>query len=469
MSADQALPPCGPVAVLDVGKTHVKLSLLGEDGTLLSQVRRANRVLPGPPYPHCDVEGIWRWLLEQLARLSRRRPIASIICATHGATLALLGDSGLALPVLDYEYEGPQALAAEYEALRDGFGDTFSPALPAGLNAGRQLHWQARQFPRAFAAVRTIVAYPQYWAWRLSGVAAGEVSSWGCHSDLWDARRGRLSCLVTRMGWEALMAPLRGAGDCLGPLRPELARQTGLPAQCRVLCGLHDSNASLVRHLHGGPAAPARMSIVSSGTWAVVAEIGAPLSVLEPACDMLANIDVWGRPVPCMRFMGGREFAVLSGGQARDCGPEDIAALVARHTLALPAFAPCGGAWSGRQGRILGPAIASPAQAHALATLYIALVTDGCLTRLGSCGDIVIEGAFTANAQYAAVLAALRPGQGVWVSDDRSGTTAGAYLLAHGAGACPGGRQRVPALPIKGLAVYAQRWRLGCAAAGRTS
>ena len=35
--------------------------------------------------------------------------------------------------------------------------------------------------------------YPQYWAYRLTGVLANEVTSLGCHTDLWDYRAGDFS------------------------------------------------------------------------------------------------------------------------------------------------------------------------------------------------------------------------------------------------------------------------------------
>lgn len=449
----------GKVAVFDIGKTHLKLSLIDADGRLLSQSRCANRSLPAPPYPHFDVDAAWDWLLRTLSALPQRRHIDAIIATTHGATLALLGDEGLALPVLDYEFDGMAEIQAEYDAQRDAYDQTFSPALPGGLNAGRQLYWQARHFPEAFAATRTVVAYPQYWAWRLCGVAAGEITSWGCHSDLWDARGACLSAMVARLGWTPLFPPLRQAGDTLGVLLPEVAARSGLRPDCRVLCGIHDSNASLVKHLYGARAPAAPLSVVSSGTWALVAEIGAPLSLLDPARDMLANIDAWGRPVACSRFMGGREFEVLNAGRAEDCDLDDIAALLAGNTRALPSFASFGGPWPGRRGEIRGPAPATPGAAHALATLYLALVTDDCLARLGSRGDIVIEGAFTASRHYASLLAALRPGQAVWVSDDRSGTTGGAYLLARQPAGYRSARSRAAPLLIAGLAEYAASWR----------
>jgi hypothetical protein len=146
--------------------------------------------------------------------------------------------------------------------------------------------------------------YPQYWAWRLSGVAASEITSLGCHTDLWQPSRQQYSSLVDRMGWNRLFPPMRPAWTALNTLKPELAARTGLPENCRVLCGIHDSNASLLRHLTVTPA-PA---VLSTGT-GHRRRPGAPLDALREQADMLANSDALGHAVPCIRFMGGREFA----------------------------------------------------------------------------------------------------------------------------------------------------------------
>ena len=120
----------------------------------------------------------------------------------------------------------------EYEAQRDAFMVTGSPALPCGLNLGMQLH----RFEKLFGPLPddvTIVPWAQYWAWRLCGVAASEVSSLGCHTDLWRPMDRDYSALAVRRGWAARMAPIRAAEAPLGTITAEIAKQTGLPARLR--------------------------------------------------------------------------------------------------------------------------------------------------------------------------------------------------------------------------------------------
>ena len=440
--------------VLDIGKTNVKLTLLDADGTTLAAQRMPNAIAVGGPYPHHDTERIWRWMLATCAIFSRLATVGAIVPVTHGATAALIDADGLLLPILDYESALPEQIDALYGAVRPSFSQTYSPALPAGLNLGRQLVWLSNNFPAEFARAECILMYPQYWAWRLCGVAASEVTSLGCHTDLWQPVTQQYSSLVERMGWREMFPPMQLAWKPLGLLRAGLANATGLPADCKVLCGIHDSNASLLRYLGTGAG-----TVLSSGTWLIAAAFGTPLGQLDEQSDMLANVNVLGEPVACMRFMGGREFSHLAGEAPVVCTPADIAHLIARGTCALPCFAESGGPFSGMTAAITGPAPASSQEKYALATLYCALMTDYCLDALAATGPVVIEGSFTGNPHFAALIAALRPAHTVSESDDGSGTTCGGWLLHHW-----GRSLRAPAsaaIPsnIAGLQQYRSRWR----------
>jgi L-fuculokinase len=70
-------------------------------------------------------------------------------------------------------------------------------------------------------------------------------------------------------------------------------------------------------------------------------------------------------------------------------------------------------------------------QRFALASLYSALMIDLQLQWLGSANEIFLEGSFSQNPFIPALLAALRPRQKVFVSSEASGTTLGAFYLAH--------------------------------------
>jgi L-fuculokinase len=439
--------------VLDIGKTNAKLALIDAGGRVLAEGRRPNAVLADGPYPHHDTEGLWQWLLATCRGFAGLAEVSAIVPVTHGATAALVDRDGLVLPVLDYEARLP---GVDYAA-RPAFAETCSPDLPAGLNLGRQLAWLQQTFPSEFARTRHILMYPQYWAWRLCGAAAGEATSLGCHTDLWNPRTQQYSSLVERMGWRKLMPPLAPAWASLGALRAEVADATGLPRACQVLSGIHDSNASLMRYLAQDDRSGPR-TVLSTGTWMIAAAFGAALDGLREDADMLANTNALGQPVACMRFMGGREFAELAGAVVEPCTFEDIARLVREGTMALPCFAATGGPFAGRRGGIAGPAPRDARERYALATLYCVLMTDYCLDALRAAGPLAVEGSFTANPWFGPLLASLRPHQQVSYSDDASGTTCGGWMLRYRDGVPPGSSSLTPPCAVAGLAAYRQRW-----------
>jgi L-fuculokinase len=446
----------GAVAVLDIGKTNVKVATFDGDGRIVWERAIPNRVAPGPPYPHADVDTIWRFLLEALAEANKTQPIAAIVTTAHACTGALVDDENLLLPVMDYEFAGVEEIEPAYAAMRPLFSESFSPQLPAGLNMARQIAWQKEKFPDAFERARYYLTYPQYWAWRLCGIAASEVTYLGAHTDLWAPLQKRSSSVVGALRLARLMAPMRKGYDRLGSLDARIAAAAGLRADVGVLCGVHDSNASLLPHL---ASRQAPFTIVSTGTWVILMAVGLGLDRLDPADDTLANVDVEGRPVATARFMGGREYAAIAGAPASP-DAASVARVIASGALALPCFAGQGGPFPSRKGEIIGE-VAS-VDLPALATLYLALMSDLMATRLGAdAGDLIVEGSLAANPAYCALLAALRPSQSVFSGSDAAGTARGAALLAQwpATGLRPPALTHVrPAANDRALLAYREAW-----------
>ncbi len=451
------------IAVLDIGKTNVKVVRFdAASGTEDWTRTTPNIVRQDGPYPHFDIPGIEAFFVDALADLVRDGGFDAVSITAHGAAGALIGGDRLALPVLDYESEAPDALAAAYESIRPAFSETFSPRLPGGLNLGAQLFWQQRSFPEAFAAATSFVTYPQYWAWWLTGVAATEPTSLGTHTDLWAPREDRFSSLVAALGWTAGMAPLRSAFDRLGPIRAGLAGRIGLDRPVPVACGIHDSNASLLPHIQ---ADAGTFSVVSTGTWAIALALGGSLDRLDPARDTLANVDAFRRPVPSARFMGGREFDILTRRDAGDPDPDATGRVIAGQIMALPSFAPGTGPFPRAVGRWSHEAGAlTKAERLAAASLYAVLMTATCLDLVGAQGRTIIEGPFARNPLYCDALAR-STGRPVLAAQGSTGTSAGAAHLLLPAGRPDRYRPSSGATvgPIGAFEAYAARWRAASA------
>lgn len=417
------------VVVIDVGKTNAKVALVElPSGRELAVRTTANRVLSGPPYPHFDVPMLWQFVLASLAELNAQRVLDAISVTTHGAALALLNaDGDLALPVMDYEFDGPDATRAAYDALRAPFSETFSPPLPGGLNAGAQIYWQQAKHPHEFAQVAQVVTYPQFWSGRLSGKPSCEVTSLGCHTDLWRPLQGDFASTAVRLGLDDLMAPLTEATAKVGVLRPEIAGAWSLPAATVVLSGIHDSNASLVPHLS---TRRVPFSVVSTGTWVVVMALGSATTELDAGRDTLMNVNLRGDAVPSARFMGGREFSLVAGDTTTGCSDADVAFAVDNRIVITPAIVPGVGPFPAQRSNWRDNTDSlTPGQRFAAMSLYLGMMTEQCLQLVGADGPTIVEGPFATNTAYLDMLANATQRPVYRNCTSATGTTSGAAWL----------------------------------------
>lgn len=423
------MQPPRHIAVIDIGKTNAKLALVDlSDLTERAVITRPNTVLPGPPWAHFDTERHWQFLLDGLKTFHAEHGIDAISITTHGACAAFLAADGrLAAPVMDYEHPIPTEVSTEYDSLRPPFSETGTPRLAHGLNLGAQLHYQLHADPGLRDCAAHILTYPQYWAHRLTGVLATDVTSLGCHTDLWEPATGTFSALVDRLAIRDMLAPARRSDSVLGPVLPAIADATGLAPDTPVACGIHDSNASLLPHLI---AQEPPFSVVSTGTWCVMMSVGADPVVLDPARDTLINVNAFGQPVPSARFMGGREFELIRNGCTATATQADAAAVLTNGLCLLPAVVANSGPFAGRQHRwTKDPETLPPGQRIAALSFYLALMTAECL-RLTGAGEapVIVEGPFAKNPLFLNMLAAAT-GARVHATASQTGTAVGAALL----------------------------------------
>ncbi|MEP1588791.1 MAG: FGGY-family carbohydrate kinase [Tateyamaria sp.] len=446
------------IAVIDIGKTNAKLALVDlETLTEIAVLTRPNIVRQGPPWPHFDTEGHWVFLLNALKTFHRDHRVDAISITTHGASVVLLDRHGdLAAPILDYEHPIPDTLAAQYDAIRPPFEVTGSPRLADGLNVGAQLHYQFATDPDLHARTAHIIGYPQYWGHRLTGEIANDVTSIGCHTDLWAPRSACLSGLVDAFDIRDKIAPVRKSNDILGTLLPQIADATGLSQDTPVVCGIHDSNASLYPHLLSQSGA---FSVVSTGTWVIVMSMGGNAVTLDQTRDTLINVNALGDSVPSARFMGGREFEVIMDGC--DFTADDPHAQTVRDQdlMLLPAVAPDTGPFQGQQMAWHGAAPPKGSGLGAIAvSYYLAMMTDTCLRLTGAQGPTIVEGPFSSNRHFLNMLRAAT-GRPVLHSTSVTGTSIGAALLFGGSDALSPPAEFTALGDQPELAAYAESWR----------
>jgi sugar (pentulose or hexulose) kinase len=418
------------IAVLDIGKTNLKLLVASDDGWPLETLSIPNTANASDPYLSHDLAGLETWFLDALAKVSQRHAIGAVIATAHGCGAVLVDGDRPVLPMMDYDAVSPPAIDEAYRRIAPAYREVFCGIGAGAMRLAKQLLWQECAFPAEFARAKTYLTIAQFFALRLGGRAASEISQLAAQGHIWDLVRHEPSSVMRERGWAHLLPQRAPAGAVLGTVSAAVAKRTGLARSTEILCGVHDSNANLFRYKAAGMA---DASILSTGTWMIGFQRDLDPNKLDANSAMVLNIDVDGENVPSTLTMTGREYDLIR----KEKSAADAAVLaalpklVARRTLALPSFVGDDGLFPGaaHRGRIIGPAPETPAEWQGLAVLYAAFSANRCLDSLGSSKRIIIDGGFAANLPFARALAALRPSQEISVSQSRDGTALGAALL----------------------------------------
>src|SRR5262249_35165320 len=152
----------------------------------------------------------------------------------------------------------------------------------------------------------------------LTGTAASDITSIGCHTNLWNFSQSHYHEWVYREGIFDKLAPIVPS-DSVYPLHPvkrfpldaipafpgpPLA--SGLPAIPIAGIGLHDSSAAMIPYLESFREP---FVLISTGTWCISMNPfnNTPLTVAELQHDCLCYISYQGKPMKASRLFAGYE------------------------------------------------------------------------------------------------------------------------------------------------------------------
>jgi sugar (pentulose or hexulose) kinase len=445
----------GPLAVFDFGKTNSKLFVFGVDGTLLDERRTRPAWTDFRGRSVLDDEALLSWMRSELAEVVAAHGATGVMISAHGCAFALVRQGELLHPILDYEQEIPDAVAALIDPKLPPFTETFTPWLPLGFSIARHIYWLQAEEPELFDAAEAILCFPQYWVWRLTGRPLAEWSYLGAHSQLWAPLARDYSSLVDALGWRGLFPEIAPAGAFVGTTEVTLA--DGATRRLAVHNGVHDSNAALAYYRMTGLTG---FTLVSTGTWVIIINLDCPLDALDGDRDMIANVTVRGEPAPSLRFMGGREYDLISNGWNRPISQAAVERAIDEGIFVMPSWA-AGGPFPETKGRFVGQEPEGEIRA-ASAALYVAMMTDLSLDLIRSDNRIVIDGGLAKIGLFTAMLAQLRSAQTVMRSTMTEGSATGAAALAFADLGLKPFRDETTAVgasAIAGLEDYRDRWR----------
>ncbi len=293
------------IAIFDVGKTNKKLFLFDEQYRIVYEKSARFLETRDEDGDVCEnLDSLRLSVFESLNEVLRNESyeLVAINFSTYGASLVYLDIDGQPLaPLYNYLKSYPEDLEQQFYVAYGGKTqmalETASPA-SGSLNAGLQLYRMKHQQPERFKKIRYAVHLPQYLSYLISGKICSEMTSIGCHTQLWDFKENKYHDWVSKEKLDAVLPPIVPSDEAM--------EATFMGSRYIVGPGLHDSSAALI---------PYQVSfkepfvLLSTGTWCISMNPfnRTPLTAEELEQDCLAYIGYQGKPIKASRLFAGNE------------------------------------------------------------------------------------------------------------------------------------------------------------------
>ncbi|WP_421944052.1 FGGY-family carbohydrate kinase [Pedobacter sp.] len=295
-------------AIFDVGKTNKKLFLIDENYNIVYERSARFVETKDEDGEVCEnLESLRSSVFDSLNQVMQLKEydIKAINFSSYGASFVYLDENGVPLtPLYNYLKEYPEALKQEFYTKYGGEAkislETASPIL-GSLNSGMQLYRLKKEKPEVFAKIKYALHLPQYLSYLITDRAVADITSIGCHTQLWDFGKNEYHKWVAEEGLEEKFGTFTPADSVIDTQFENRDFQVGV--------GLHDSSAALIPYL-------ANFSVpfvlLSTGTWCISLnpfnqEV---LTEDELKQDCLCYMHFKGKAVKASRIFAGYEHEV---------------------------------------------------------------------------------------------------------------------------------------------------------------
>lgn len=295
--------PIEVIAIFDIGKTNKKLFLY--DCTLQIVFEKSvvlKEVVDQDNFPTEDIHALSKFVVDEFDAIINdpRFFVKGINFSAYGASLVYLDQNGNVLaPLYNYLKPYPKYLQEKFYNQYGGeneFSRSAASPVLGSLNSGMQLYRLKYEQPEIFKNVAHVLHLPQYLFWLISGKFYTELTSIGCHTNLWD---------FDKRAYQQWLSD----EDVL-PLMPELVSSSSvIPVVYKgkniaVGIGLHDSSSALIPYLQQHET---NFMLLSTGTWCISLNPfhHSPLTQEELKNDCLCFLQSNGNSVKAARYFGG--------------------------------------------------------------------------------------------------------------------------------------------------------------------
>ncbi|HVG40526.1 MAG TPA: FGGY family carbohydrate kinase [Chitinophagaceae bacterium] len=293
------------IAIIDVGKTNKKLFLFDQQYRIVYE-RSAKFIetVDEDGDPCENLESLQLSVFDSLRDVFRRKEfdVKAINFSAYGASFVYIDVEGKPVaPLYNYLKKYPEHLKQRFYAAYGGEEDfskrTASPVL-GSLNSGMQLYRLKYEKPHVFEKIKYALHLPQYLSYLISGVASADITSIGCHTNLWDFEKEDYHEWVHQEGIASILPPIYPADHVFPASFPGKKYNVGI--------GLHDSSAALIPYQ---VAFQEPFILISTGTWCISLNPfnQRPLTKEELKQDCLCYLHYGGKPVKASRLFAGQD------------------------------------------------------------------------------------------------------------------------------------------------------------------
>lgn len=293
------------IAIFDIGKTNKKLFLFDEHYQIVYENTARFLETTDEDGDACEnLDSLRHYLFDSLKEVLKieKFEIRAINFSTYGASLVYLNEEGNPLLSLqNYLKQYPNKLEKQFYSAYGGKEEivleTASPA-SGSLNSGLQLYRLKYHKPALFKKLKFALHLPQYMSYLLSEKYYSDMTSIGCHTHLWDFKKGDYHGWVYQENLQSKLAPIISSD--------EVTQASFMGKKFLLGVGLHDSSAALIPYMVNFREP---FVLISTGTWCISLNPfnKTPLTAKELNNDCLAYISYQGKPVKAARLFAGNE------------------------------------------------------------------------------------------------------------------------------------------------------------------
>ena len=293
------------VAIFDIGKTNKKVFLFDENYKIVWEKSvNLDETVDEDGFPCENIEVLKNWILDRLSEIKELNNyvLKAINFSTYGASFVYVDDKGNSLtPLYNYLKEYPEALKKDFYKKYKGeevFAvKTASPVL-GSLNSGMQIYRLKEEKPELFEKVKYCLHLPQYLSFLLTDEAYTDITSIGCHTNLWNFKKMKYHKWLKNEGIKDKLPPIH-------PGRDVIKKENNLA----IGIGLHDSSSAIIPYTINFTEP---FVLLSTGTWSISLNPfnNKPLTFEELEKDCLCYMQYTEKPVKAARLFSGNEHEI---------------------------------------------------------------------------------------------------------------------------------------------------------------